>query len=40
MARLPQLIGSGRPLETLPSDNDLDGALAERYRSVDRSAGW
>ena len=37
MARLPRLIGSGRPLETLPSDNDLNGALAERYGSVDRA---
>lgn len=37
MARLPRLIGSGRPLETLPSDNNLDGALAERCRSIDRS---
>jgi hypothetical protein len=36
MARLLQLIGSGRP-QALPSDNDPDGALAERYRSVDRS---
>jgi enoyl-CoA hydratase/carnithine racemase len=37
MARLPRLIGSGRPLETLPSDNDLNGALAQRYGSVDRA---
>jgi hypothetical protein len=37
MARLPRLTGAGRRLETLPGDNDLDGALAERYRSVDRS---
>jgi len=37
MARLPRLTGSGRRLETLPSDNALDGTLAERYRSLDRS---
>ncbi|VVP55347.1 enoyl-CoA hydratase/isomerase family protein [Pseudomonas fluorescens] len=37
MARLPQLMGRGRPLEVLLTGNDINDELAERYGYVNRA---